>query len=143
MRIEKLAKEHLDKIIEIENLCFKTPWSRESMADEFNNDVAHYFVLIDGEVIGYCGFWAVVDEAQVMNIAVHPSMQGKGCGSLILNKMVNHAIDLGLALMTLEVREDNIAAIKLYESKGFVSVGKRNDYYGKGENAILYTKVLE
>ena len=131
--LRAMTMADLDAVCEIEEQCFSVPWSRESMEKELiGNDQAHYLVAeIDEKVVGYAGFWQVLDEGHIMNIAVAPSMRGQGLGEELMRAMLQQGTQFGIIYWTLEVRVSNIAAIKLYEKVGFTSAGIRPGYYEK------------
>ena len=136
---------HIPGIAEIERLCFAEPWSEASFAEEFSYEFARYFVSLaqDGVVLGYCGYWRIVDEAHVTNMAVRPSAQRRGIGRELMRLLLNDAVGRGLRVATLEVREDNDPAIALYKLFGFVCCGIRKNYYPKErKNAIIMTSNL-
>ena len=129
---------HIKQILEIENMCFSVPWTEASYAAEFEDGLAHYFVaLLDGGVIGYCGYWEIVGEGHITNVAVHPGYQKHGVGSGLMGKLINYAFKSGIRSFTLEVREDNIPAVRLYNKFGFVSMGIRKNYYQKEKKHAL------
>ena len=70
-------------------------------------------------------------SAQVLSIAVHPEHQGKGIGQKLLERGISHIEALGIKKIKLEVRHDNIAAVRIYEKYGFCQVGKAEDLQGK------------
>ena len=71
INLSPINESHIDGILEISNLSFHMPWSRESIENEFRNRLAHYIIAEDenGKVIGYGGVWIVVDEGDIKNIA--------------------------------------------------------------------------
>ena len=131
--LRPMTMADLDAVCAIEEQCFSVPWSRESMEKELiGNDQAHYLVAeIDEKVVGYAGFWQVLDEGHIMNIAVAPEVRGQGLGEELMRAMLQQGAQLGIIYWTLEVRVSNIAAIKLYEKVGFTSAGIRPGYYEK------------
>ena len=131
--LRPMTKADLDAVCLLEEQCFSVPWSRESMEKEIEgNDQAHYLVAeIDGNVVGYAGFWQVLDEGHIMNIAVAPEMRGRSIGEELLRTMLQQGTQLGIIYWTLEVRVSNVAAIGLYEKVGFSSAGIRPGYYEK------------
>lgn len=140
INIRRMQSTDIDAVLVVENKAFTTPWSRVAFEEEIgNNDLAHYLVLVDGDrVVGYAGFWLVIDEAHVTNIALDPGYHSKGLGTLLLEHMIVNAKLLGAASMTLEVRPSNAAARKLYSKRGFVERGVRPNYYAElGEDAII------
>lgn len=138
-----MQKADLDRVAELEKLCFRTPWSYNALAGELKNRAAHYRVAVQsGVVIGYAGMWLIFDEAHITNVAIAPEMRGRGHGRTLMLFMMRLAASLGAESMTLEVRESNLAAQSLYASLGFEKAGVRKKYYSDtGENAyILWLK---
>jgi [ribosomal protein S18]-alanine N-acetyltransferase len=94
-------------------------------------------------VIGYSGFWFIVDEAHVSTIAVHPDWRGRRIGERLFVSMLEQALDLGAVTATLEVRVSNDRAQSLYGKYRFEVVGRRKHYYrDNGEDALLMTAEL-
>ena len=82
--------------------------------------------------------WAILDEAHITLLAVHPDVQGHGFGRLLLWSLMVHAHRRGLARATLEVRVSNTIARSLYEKFGFHQAGLRKRYYAAtGEDAAI------
>ena len=132
--------EHVGQIYEIERLCFSDPWSVESLTEELTSDLARYFIATPertGGVAGYCGYWSVVGEAHVTNVAVRPNYRRLGAGAGLLCAMLNDIKAGGHSAATLEVRVDNDAAIRLYERFGFERAGIRKKYYDNGKKDAL------
>lgn len=122
----------------IDQECFNYNWSLESYEKETNNILANYIVAnYNGEVIGFGGFWAVIDEAQITNIGVLKKYRGQGVGDGILKAMIQRALEIGCPAMTLEVRENNEPAIALYRRNDFVVTGRREQYYDKNTDCII------
>ena len=139
----EIKEEDIEDILEIEEEAFTTPWSEEAFKSEIKNNLAHYLVVeIDGRVVGYGGVWLIIDEAHITNIAVLQEYKGKGIGNKILMGLIKYSTKLGIKNMTLEVRESNFVARRLYEKHGFVSYGIRPKYYiDDNEDAIIMWRV--
>ncbi len=136
--IEKLTESHIDEIVEIENHSFSIPWSKTSFLGELKNPNAHYFVAkVKDKVVGYGGFWYIINEGHITNIAVHEDYRGKKIGTKILNAMINSTEELFIIGLTLEVRASNETAINFYKGLGFVEEGVRKNYYENKEDAII------
>ena len=89
-------------------------------------------------VVGFSGYWSLVDEAHITTIAVHPAVRGKGVGRALMSHMLTSAAASGMSCATLEVRSGNSPAITLYESMGFVNSGVRKNYYPDNrEDAVI------
>ena len=124
-------EKHIDAMIDIENISFSQPWSREAyLGEALNNNMAHYVGYVDEDrFLGYGGFWLIFDEGHISNIAVHPDYRGQGIGRQVVTALAFLCIALAGKRMTLEVRVSNTFAIHLYEEIGFKSVGKRKGFY--------------
>jgi [ribosomal protein S18]-alanine N-acetyltransferase len=152
----------------VDRLSFTTPWSVSAYRYEIaENEAAYYFVVIpydsqkDAEVdgrwigrlrrrfknsisdrfiIGYGGFWLLVDEAHISTIAIRPEYRRRGLGELLLLKMIEEAIALRAERVTLEVRKSNYNAQQLYYKYGFEVTGRRLAYYTDDrEDALIMT----
>lgn len=139
VNVRKMNINDLDSVIEIENISFLSPWSRESFEREIReNMLARYFVIeYDEKVVGYGGMWFIVDEAHITNIAVHPDFRGMQLGTFLVKSMIDYAESSGIYKMTLEVRKSNTPAQMLYKKLGFVECGIRPRYYENQEDAII------
>ena len=147
--------EHIPQICEIERQCFSEPWSPESITREFTDDMARYFVAESGAhtagqnetpgvVAGYCGYWSIAGEAHITNVAVNPNFRNRGAGAGLIGFMLGDIKALRHSAATLEVREDNYTAIRLYERFGFERAGLRRKYYdhGKKDALIMWKKII-
>ena len=130
---------YLDRILEIENLSFSAPWSLNGFLQELENPVSQLWALMSDKVLlGYFCFWAVREELQLFDLAVHPTYRSRGHGSYLLTKMIDLALSRGISRIWLEVRVSGSAARKLYEKFGFVESGRRKNYYtDPAEDAIV------
>ena len=137
--VRAMTKADVKSVYEIEVLSFRTPWSYRSLLGELKNSVAHYTVMEkDGEVIGYCGMWVLFEEAHITNIAITPKERGNGYGKQLLLASMQVAASFGAEMMTLEVREHNTVAQRMYAGMDFLQQGRRKRYYSDtGEDALL------
>ena len=142
--IRTISKRDTKQLAELDKVCFAVPWSEQAFIDETENELANYIIAEDnGTVIGYVGYWKVVDEGHITNIAVSPDYRRKGIASEMLSRIIKAAYDDNLYLLTLEVRKSNIAAQKLYEKFGFEPLGERKNYYHlPTEDAVIMTLML-
>ena len=143
VRIVPMNADHLDELVELERICFSTPWSRNMLAEELDNACSAFLVAVDANerVVGYAGLQVVLDEGYIANIAVFPEHRRKGVAGQLLQVFMNFAEANRLAFLTLEVRASNQAAIALYANRGFEEVGRRKNYYEHPrEDAIIMTK---
>ena len=140
IKIRTGKKEDLEQIALIEKECFSVPWSREALEEDMlGNRLSTYIVAeIDEVVCGYVGFWTIVDECHINNVALLPKYRRRHIGSAIIGALASWADESDIAGITLEVRESNEAAIGLYSSFGFKPGGLRKGYYeDNGENAVI------
>lgn len=137
--ITKASQKHLDGITAVENASFTLPWSRKSFEAELNNETAVYFISADGNTVtGYIGMWEISGQCDITNIAVLPEYRNKGTGSALLKRLVSYCKENNLSPVTLEVRESNTTAQRLYEKFGFEPIGRRKRYYSDtNEDAII------
>ena len=143
VRIVPMNADHLDELVELERICFSTPWSRNMLAEELDNACSAFLVAVDAndKVVGYAGLQVVLDEGYIANVAVFPECRRQGIAGKLLQVFMDFAEANRLAFLTLEVRASNQAAIALYESRGFLEVGRRKNYYEHPkEDAIIMTK---
>ena len=136
-----MTAEHIEAIAALERECFADPWSANGLSEELTNPCAHFFVAEqNGRVIGYLGTHVVADEMSITNIAVTALHRRRGVGHALLHTARLFAEEHGLARITLEVRVSNEAAIRLYESNGFVKDGIRPGFYEHPkEDAAIYS----
>lgn len=142
IRIERMQESHIPHVLEFEKIVNPSPWSENSLRSELKNSQANYLVAIKKDkVVGFCGFWIVIDEAHVTNISVAPDFQRQGIGSVLMNHLLKIAKELGVRCSTLEVRAGNTAAIRLYESLGYSASAIRRKYYPDNqEDAVVMWK---
>jgi len=146
VRIVPMNGDHLDEVAELERICFSTPWSRNMLAEELENDCAAFLTALDdgGKVVGYAGLQVVLDEGYITNVAVRPECRRKGVAAALLQVFLDFALAHRLAFLTLEVRASNYRAIALYGRRGFRSVGRRRNYYEHPkEDAIIMTREFD
>ena len=138
--IRQVEEKDILQIAEIEKQCFTVPWSYESLCyDILENNLSFYIVAeIDGTICGYAGIWNVVDEGHITNVAVAPMFRRKHIASALLDVLIGTCEEDGILRLTLEVRESNTPARRLYEQKGFREAGLRKGYYEDNhEDAVI------
>lgn len=145
LQIVPMTKKHVPAIAALERACFTDPWSESSVATELDNPLSLWLVAESfGEVIAYIGSQTVLDEADMMNLAVAPMYRRQGIAELLVNTLCDYLRNNCVATLSLEVRQTNAPAIALYEKLGFTLAGVRPNYYFKPrENALIMKKKLE
>lgn len=141
IRYDVLRQKYIKAMSEIERECFDDPWSEEMLAGELDNPLAFYVVALRGErVVGYAGMHKVLDEAYITNVAVTADFRRRGIADALMEHLFGECRDSGIDYITLEVREDNTGAQRLYEKNGFERCGRRVKYYGGVTDALIYSR---
>ena len=115
----------------MESLAFSIPWSYDALAEELQNPLALWLAAMDGDrLTGYVGAQTVPPEADMMNLAVGAEHRRQGIAAALVNALCAALrAENGAELLTLEVRDSNEAAIRLYAALGFTEIGRRPNYY--------------
>lgn len=130
MTIELMNANHVAAIAELETLCFSDPWPEAAIVPELTNPLSLWLVAMDGDrLAGYIGSQTVMEETDMMNVAVHPDYRRQGIGEQLILSLVEKLKARGSRILRLEVRASNEAAQKLYEKLGFRQLGRRKNYY--------------
>lgn len=128
--LTEMTPAHVAQIAELEKICFSDPWSARSIASELENPLSLWLVALDGEAIaGYIGSQSVLDEADMMNLAVAPGYRRQGLGERLVLALLDRLGNRGVCRLSLEVRDSNVPALALYTKLGFRQVGLRPNYY--------------
>lgn len=141
--IEPLQLERdLEGIVELEAACFTNPTTRDMLRYEVeSSDVLHGYVMRPapaGTIVAWCAVWIIFDELHINTLAVHPDWRRRGLASRLLTHVLDDAVRRGADKATLEVRESNEGARKLYERFGFEVGGVRKAYYRQPiEDALI------
>ena len=138
--IEKMTPAEIGDVRRIETASFATQWPSDAFYNELHsNRSAHYYVgKVGGATVAYGGIWVVMEDSHVTTIAVDENHRGRGYGDALMARLIAEAMTHGAAWMTLEVRESNAAAQRLYRKYGFATVTTRKAYYSdNGENALV------
>ena len=145
MILETMHAVHVAQIAQLEKICFSDPWSERSIASELDNKLAFWLVATEGETVaGYIGSQTVMEETDMMNVAVHPDFRRQGIAEALVNTLVANLQKMGSHCLTLEVRASNAPAIALYGKLGFAEIGRRKNYYrNPREDALILRKEWE
>lgn len=138
--VARMRPSDIESVARLEAQCHVLAWSANAYATELGNPNAYYVVAKteDGSLAGYGGIWVVVDELHITTIGTDPEMRGRGVGEKMLLALMAEGIERGATRATLEVRETNIAALRLYQKYGFEEAAKRRQYYSDNrENAVI------
>jgi ribosomal-protein-alanine N-acetyltransferase len=145
-QLRPLRLSDIEAVLAIEQTSFPTPWQASSFRYEVaENRIARYQALTirqgdqPSRLIGYAGYWLLVDELHISTIATHPNWRGRGLGELLLINLLYMGYEEPARLATLEVRAGNTTAQALYHKYHFEVVGERRRYYQNKEDALIMT----
>jgi ribosomal-protein-alanine N-acetyltransferase len=145
--IEDASIRNLDKLYELEAECFKQEaFGKQQIANLLTgyNSVS-LVARIDGEITGFIIGMIYVERdvlvGHILTIDVSPAYRRKGIGLQLLQEIEKLFMGKGAKTCYLEVREHNLAALKLYEKSGYREAGKLKNYYGNA-NGVYLKKVL-
>lgn len=129
----------LEALTSLEAACFPDPWRERALSEALRHE--KYLVLIErdaeGAPLSYLIGWQVGDEAELARIGVAVEGRRLGHGKVLLEKAIQEWQERGVSRIFLEVRESNVPARSLYESRGFKMIGKRAKYYADGTDAVV------
>lgn len=139
--IREMWEQDIPSIGLIERMSFSTPWSEYSFLAEIHkpNSIAKAAVL-DNIIIGYICIEQVLDEAHILNLAVHPEYRNMGIATMLVSHIMEELRIKECRFIYLEVRASNHIAQMLYKSFGFRVTGTRKKYYiFPDEDAVIMT----
>lgn len=146
LKLKPLGSEQLEQVVELDRLCLGGLWTLEGYQRELVSPNSRLLAISIPElsganrekIIGLGCFWAILEEAHITILAIHPDYQGQGLGRLLLNSLLQEAVAMKLERATLEVRVSNQVALSLYQKFGFQIAGRRKGYYQQtGEDALI------
>mgnify|MGYP006072535757 CR=1 FL=1 len=142
MTFREMLVEDLDQVMEIEEDLFAVPWTKEGFLTYLMKEDTMFFVVEEkGRILGFCSMTTVLDEGDILNVAVRRDRQKEGIGFFLVDSMIRMAQMQGIRVVHLEVRESNESARRLYRRLGFQEDGLRKNYYTEpAEAAVLMTK---
>jgi len=144
--LHAIAPEHLNAVVTLDRLCFGQLWTLDAYQRELDSPNSELLGISWGEeLIGFGCYWAIVEEAHLTILAIHPHYQHQGLGQSLLCALLDSARQRGLERATLEVKASNHRALGLYQKFGFLTAGRRRNYYQEtGEDAlVLWLKGLQ
>lgn len=136
IKVRPAAETDIADVLRIEQASFADPWSADSFVTSLDSDRTRFLVADEveegtggGALVGYVIALVMASEAEIADIAVSPVARGRGVGGVLLDRMTAVLRDLHVENLYLEVRDSNVAARALYESREFRQVGRRKRYY--------------
>ncbi len=139
VKIRKMDRKDVPRVMEIERECFSMPWQESAYYTELANRCAYYIVAeTDDTIVGFAGMWIIMDEAHITTIGVARDFRGQSIGEQLLLGLLSQSLTQGAKRATLEVRQSNVTAQRLYEKYCFTPAAVRRGYYtDNDENAIV------
>jgi ribosomal-protein-alanine N-acetyltransferase len=140
-----MSKDDLDELMAIERSAYRYPWSSGFFLQELQVACARSIVAeIDGRIAGSVLFWLLPGSIDIHNLAIAPTLRRLGIARRLMLQVEAVARQHAAARVTLEVRQSNEPAKRLYQSLGFVHTGLRKGYYSDdGEDAFTMALELE
>ena len=167
-RLEPMTLAHVPTVASIEVTVFSHPWSLANFTHEVTDNLySEYLVLRympwidqdeqelrsaqflrqlfrkereDRSLLGYGGFWLMVDEAHICTLAVRRTWRRRNLGEVLMASLIERSMARQATRATLEVRQTNFVAQSLYRKYGFDYVGVRKGYYlDNNEDALIMT----
>ena len=135
----------LESLLLLEERCFSDPWSRGMMQSALADPSILVFALREGEcLVGYLMLMSVLPDGEILNLAVMPEYRRQGLADKLFDACLAYCRGVGIEMLFLEVRASNTPAVSLYEKQGFVTVGRRKNYYRyPKEDALVMRLLLE
>ena len=129
--IRSMTATDVPQIAALERACFSDPWPEQVLARELENDLSLWLVAAEGDtVLGYVGSQTVLGETDMMNLAVRADRRRQGIAAALVSALCTALRrEKDAVQLTLEVRDSNEAAIRLYAALGFAQIGRRPNYY--------------
>jgi len=158
--IQTMSPKDIPSVVELDQVCFGGLWNAQGYQRELESPNSDLLILVMSQnqekiasksskfeseftyknsyIIGIGCLWAILEEAHITILGIHPQYQGLGLGQLLLYALMRSAWERGLERATLEVATSNISALSLYHKFGFQDVGRRRGYYQQtGEDALI------
>jgi ribosomal-protein-alanine N-acetyltransferase len=146
--VNRADAHRLDEVMEVMTAAFDDSfgeaWTRSQCAGILPMDGVTLAVAeseADHRLLGFALYRVVLEDAELLLLAVAPQAQGKGIGRKLLGEFIDDARAKGAANIHLEVRDGN-PAIRMYQAAGFAASGRRRNYYrgsdGRQHDALSF-----
>jgi ribosomal-protein-alanine N-acetyltransferase len=143
--LRPMRKADLKAVAAIEQSAYEFPWEPSTFRDCLSVGYCCWVGEKLGQVVAYGILTVGAGESHVLNVCISPTMQGRGYGRLMMEKLMEVAKDHRAEMILLEVRPSNTRAVSLYQDLGFNEIGTRKGYYpaNKGrEDATVMARML-
>ncbi len=141
--IRRLEKADISSIINLQASCgFTDGWNEQMLASAFDNRFVAFGYYVEDILKGFIGIDTGIYEYEIESVLVDKEFRRQGIAKKLLNQALKLARENAIESVFLEVRKNNLPAIKLYCEAGFNQIGERKGYYPDGENAIILKKEI-
>ena len=135
LSIDYLKKEDLENL-NFSN--FDNFWNKNILEQELTSSNSTVFCAkLDNFIIGFVVIKTILDEIEIMNIAVEKNYRQQGIATSLLSHIIEFSKSNNIKVINLEVSEENFSAFSLYKKLGFEECGRRKKYYHNTYDAIL------
>lgn len=144
INIVKCGMSDISELVKLEEKYIPGGWSEKAFSEWLkNNNTVIFKAVLESRIIGFTnGSW-VLDEGELLNIAVDENFRKFGIAAMLLESLERYFEEKGVNKLFLEVREENIPAINFYIKHKFVKNGLRKNYYrNPNDNGVLMIKRL-
>jgi ribosomal-protein-alanine N-acetyltransferase len=125
----------------LEKRCFPNPWGEKAFLVAPHR---RYLSLWNEDAcLAYLAALVVAGAMELLRIAVHPRYRRQGLARTLMTELMIRGVREGVARLFLEVSDTNAGAIAFYKERGFAITGRRRDYYGSGEDALIMSRALD
>lgn len=130
LTLREMTLADLPTVLAIEHTSYFTPWTKSLFVESMQSpQQVCQVLLVDDQLVAYMVVANIIDEADLLNIAVDPRWRQQGLARYFIEQQKHTLALQGMARFFLEVNVENTAAIRLYEQLGFSVVGRRKGYY--------------
>ncbi len=148
LRFAMMRAQDVEAVVAVENDAYPFPWTRGNFLDSLASRYDAWTLReADARLAGYFLLMHAVDETHLLNITVRPDLHGRGYGRMLLDKVIQLALDANMRSVLLEVRPSNEHALSVYRHCGFQQIGIRKQYYPAAgtsrEDAIVMRLMLD
>ena len=124
----------------------QAPWTYQTINDLLGQDSINLIVVMTvakNEVVGYCLYQRVFEQAEILRIGTHPNYQRQGIASQVFTELNETLKANQVESLLLEVRADNAPAIALYEKQDFTMIHKRKGYYQSSHQPAVDALIMQ
>jgi len=132
--IAEATSDDIDDFYAIEIQAHKSPWTYMMLKESLQGEHLCWKLFFDNQLVGYMIVMRVMEQLELLNIAIATNYQGKGLAHNLMSFLKNYAQENRVQTIFLEVRQSNSKAISLYQKYGFLEVGKRKNYYANADD---------